>query len=68
MGIFYVVNSIVFVNMSILKSLIIMVRQFVGIFITMFSKMEMKKFVFICNGLKIAITHKACCVFSLKKK
>jgi hypothetical protein len=44
-----------------------MVRQFVGIFITMFSKMEMKKFVFICNGLKVAITHKACHVFSLKK-
>jgi len=50
-----------------LKSLIIMVRQFVGIFITMVSKMEMKIFVFICDGLKIAIMHKACGVFSLRK-
>jgi hypothetical protein len=44
-----------------------MVRQFVGIFITMFSKMQMKKFVFICDGLKFAFMHKACHVFSLKK-
>jgi len=35
-----------------------MVRQFVGNFITMFSKMEMKKIVFNCDGLKIAIMHK----------
>ncbi len=33
----------------------------------MFSKMEMKIFGFICDGLKIAIMHKACGVFSLKK-
>jgi len=29
--------------------------------------MEMKIFVFICDGLKIAIMHKACGVFSLRK-
>jgi len=46
-----------------LKCPIIMVRQFVGIFITMFSKMQMKKFVFICDGL-----HKACRVFIEKNK
>jgi hypothetical protein len=33
------------------ESPIIMVRQFVGIFVTMFHKMEMKKIVFICGGL-----------------
>jgi hypothetical protein len=36
--------------MFMLQSPIIMVGQFVGIFITMFSKMEMKTFVFICGG------------------
>jgi hypothetical protein len=44
-----------------------MVGQFVGIFVTMFSKMEMKKFVFIWGGLLIAIMYKACQVFSKKK-
>jgi hypothetical protein len=34
-----------------LKSLIIMVGQFVGLFVTMISKMEMKKIVLICGGL-----------------
>jgi hypothetical protein len=34
-----------------LKSPIIMVGQFVGIFVTMFLKMEMKKITFICGGL-----------------
>jgi hypothetical protein len=49
--------------MFMLKSLIIMVQQFVGIFITMYSKMEMKKIAFICDGLKIAIMHKALKLF-----
>jgi hypothetical protein len=34
-----------------LKSLIIMVGQFIRFFVTMISKMEMKKIVFICGGL-----------------
>jgi hypothetical protein len=34
-----------------LKFPIIMVGEFVGIFVTMFSKMEKKKFVFIWGGL-----------------
>ncbi len=48
----YVIDLVVYANMFILKSLIIMVGQFVGIFVTMFFKMEMKKNVFnICGGL-----------------
>jgi hypothetical protein len=53
--------------MFMLKSLIIMVRQFVGFFIIMSSKTKMKKIMFICDGLKITIMHKSCHVFSLKK-
>jgi len=34
-----------------LKSLIIIVGKFVGIFVTIFSKMEMKNFVFNFDGL-----------------
>jgi hypothetical protein len=34
-----------------LKYLIIMVGQFVRLFVTMLSKMEMKKIVLICGGL-----------------
>jgi hypothetical protein len=34
-----------------LKSPIIIVGQVVGIFVTMFSKIEMKKIAFICGGL-----------------
>ncbi len=37
--------------MFMLKSPIIMVGQFVGLFVTMTSKMEMKKIVLICGGL-----------------
>jgi hypothetical protein len=46
-----IIDSIVFVNIFMLKYLIIMVGQFVRIFVTMFSKMEMKKFPFIYDGL-----------------
>jgi hypothetical protein len=49
--ILYFFYSIVFVNIFILKSLIIMIGQLVGSFVTMFFKMEMKKFEFICDGL-----------------
>jgi len=49
--ILYFFYSTVCVNKFILKSLIIMIGQLVGIFVTMFSKMEMKKFEFICDGL-----------------
>jgi len=49
--IFYFFYLIVFVNMFILKSLMIMMGQLIGIFVTMFFKMEMKKIEFICDGL-----------------
>ncbi len=45
-----VVDSIVFINMFMLKSPIIMVGQFVRIFMIMFYKIEMKKFAFIWHG------------------
>jgi hypothetical protein len=47
-----VIHLVVYANMLILEFQIIMVGQFVGIFVTMFFKMEMKQFVFnICGGL-----------------
>jgi len=46
-----VVDSIVFVNIFMLKSPIIMLGELVGIFQIMFSKMELKQSLFICCGL-----------------
>ncbi len=62
-----VIDSIVFVNMLMLKSPIIMVGQFVGTFVIVFSKMKMKKIAFICGGQQLEIMCKVCLVFSLKK-
>lgn len=46
-----VVDSIVFVNIFMLKFPIIMLGELVGIFQIMFSKKELKQSLFICGGL-----------------
>lgn len=45
------VDSIVFVKIFLLKSLIIMLGELVGIVQIIFSKMELKQIVFNCGGL-----------------
>ncbi len=46
------IDLVIYANMLILESRIIMVGQFVGIFVIIFLKMEMKQFLFnICGGL-----------------